>query len=233
MPQIHQIAAVAAEKSVFAKQLLHPAHTLPQAIHPLFRVDAHGVAVRLDVGYLAHIKACQPRVRRQGDVAFRLLVKQSLHAHQHLPQHEEIHRFEDEVQRVDGVSADGIIRQIRNEHQIHVLVTLADAFCRRQAVKALHLDVEENQVIVRRVVLQNLVAVGKQADLHVPLASLKILQHIGLQLLPHLVVVLHDGKPHRYSPLPLIPVPSGRSRWRRAACRPCPDSGTAPAGRRK
>ena len=33
--------------------------------------------------------------------------------------------------------------------------------------------------------------------------------------------------------LPLIPVPSGRSRWRRAACRPCPDSGTAPACRRK
>ena len=50
MPQIHQITAVAAEKSVFSKQFLHPAHTLPQAICPLFRVDAHGVAVRLAIG---------------------------------------------------------------------------------------------------------------------------------------------------------------------------------------
>lgn len=103
------------------------------------------------------------------------------------------HRFQHIIQRPNGISADGILRHVGNEHDQHPAVPLPDAAGGLHAVQVLHLHIQKDDVEGGTVVFQYFVAVGKAGHLKLGAVLAGVTAHIVGQLVAYRGFVLDNG----------------------------------------
>ena len=113
-----------------------------------------------------------------------------------------VHRLENEVQGTHGVAVDGVLGHVGHEHEHHVAVHAPQTPGGLHAVEPGHLDVQQDDVVLGRIVLQQVRAVGEEDDLEGLSGLPGVLLDVGVQLLPLLGLVLHDGDAHGSSSFP-------------------------------
>ena len=159
MPQIHQIAGVGTEEVLIGQSLLE---ILERAGHREFaaqRMHDDRVPNRLEIQHIRQLHAHLPPA---GLDEQRLAATPTHHIDrpfQLLAECEVRHRLEQIGERLHFVPVDRVLRGGGDEHDNHSVVALADAPGRRHAVHVLHLDVQKQNVVHRRIILDDLLTI--------------------------------------------------------------------------
>lgn len=165
--------------------LLRLLHCPTQGKLPLVGVVMQDMVLNLhivDVPGLQHLDAaCQ----RQDDALPLPALRPADGLGQLHGEHVIVHRLQQEVQRVHLVAVDGVLSHLGDEHQHRLLVHLPDAPGRFHAVHIRHGDVQQDDVILRPIVLYQIHSAGEAGDLH--------LRGVGLPILPQKLRQLRTG----------------------------------------
>ena len=111
-------------------------------------------------------------------------------------------RFEHEVERIDLIPADGVLRHVGDKHQHDVGVHLTDTLSRGHAAQGGHLDIQKDDIKAGAVGIDDLGTVGKGGHVQLAAALARILCDEPTQLLTHCVVIFnYSNFCHAASPL--------------------------------
>lgn len=155
----------------------------------------HLVAFAFQVIDFCRVQPPHAAVHRHGQVMPLPLFQLSQRLLQLLRKRKVGHRFQHIIQRPNGISADGILRHVGNEHNQHPAVPLPDAAGGLHAVQVLHLHIQKDDVELRAVIFQNLHPVRKLRYLKRRAVLPGVPLHIPRQLFPHRRLVLHNRNP--------------------------------------
>lgn len=100
-------------------------------------------------------------------------------------EHVVVHRLQDKVQGPNLVAVDGVLGHLGDKDQHHLLIRLPDASGRLHAVHIRHGDVQQDDVILRPIVLHQVHPAGEAGDLY--------LHGVGLPILPQKFCQLRAG----------------------------------------
>lgn len=194
---------------MMARQLaLRLLHAATESVQPLVRVVVEAAVLDLHIVDLPGIQPHRAAGQGEDDLGRSPLVHQLDRPVQLDGKGVVGHRLEHEIQRPHRIALNGVLGHIGDEHDDHVLVRLPDTFRRSHAIHPRHLNVQENDVIHRLIILQNLAAVPEGGDRHgyAPLGpipgqkSLKLFQGGG-------VVLHHRHAKHASTPFEIDRLP--------------------------
>lgn len=183
--QVHQAPVAAPAEMVGRQLLLRLLHCPTQGKLPLVGVIVQDMVLNLhivDVSGLQHLDAaCQ----RQDDALSLPALRPADGLGQLHGEHVVVHRLQQEVQRVHLVAVDGILGHLGDEYQHRLFVHLSDVSGCFHAVHIRHGDVQQDDVILRPIVLYQIHPAGKAGDFH--------LHGVGLPILPQKLRQLRTG----------------------------------------
>ena len=191
--QIDQVPAVAAGKGAACELFLIAFQRAGGGEIAILGIKADLVAVTFHIIDGGGVQAAHAAVHGDGQIMPRppcQLVDRLL---QLLRKGKVRHRFQYIVQRTDLVPFDGILRHVGDEHEQYIVVQLADALGSLHAVQPLHLNIKEDHVKGRAVVLQNLIAIGEACHLKLGAVLAGVAAHIVVQLVAYGGFILDNG----------------------------------------
>ncbi len=104
---------------------------------------------------------------------------------QSLGKHKIIHRFQNVVHGVHGVTPNGVLNHVCDKDQDHLPVKLPDPFGGGHSVHKAHLNIQQNDIIFSGVIFQNILSV----PVHFQADFVAAFPAVPFQVLLHLIYI--------------------------------------------
>ena len=204
MLQVHQIALVAPGKALALQGLFHLLEGGGGGMYARPGMEHQLAAQTFNVVDAVNFQPDGAALHRHGKTCVILFLHVLQRPAQALGKGKIIQWLENIVQRVHRIALNGILGQVRDEHDDHLRVLLPDIARCRHAVHKGHFHVHQNQVEFRPIALHQVLAVVVVGDLERPARLPAVVADELLQLSKALWVVLGDGDADHRRSLPFV-----------------------------